>query len=51
MFQKDYVLFQGVFFSEPEVDAITKLFIKIFVKSLSLSFALFWHDLNILNLF
>ena len=47
MFRKDYVLFQGA----SEVDAITKLFIKIFVKSLSLNFALFLHDLNILNLF
>ena len=39
------------FFSEPEVDAIRKLFIKIFIKSLTLNFALFLHDLNKLNLF
>ena len=45
MFRKGYVLFQVVFFSEPEVDAIAKLFIKILIKSLN--FVLFLNDLNI----
>ena len=47
MFRKGYVLFQVVFFSEPEVDAIAKLFIKVLIKSLSLNFVLFLNGLNI----